>query len=293
MGNRRNVGFVLALAVLGFNPPITSAQTIGTFRWQLQPFCNTLTLTVTQAGGFYTLDGVDDLCGAPASATVVGIAFPTAGGAVGIGLTVVLPGGAAPLHVSASIQLANLSGTWEDSAGHSGALVFNPSTPAGSPRPLPRALFLAGLSAGNSTISDVAPPVNGSDAATKQYVDVTADAAARAAALHVTVHIDAFDTVHVWDTSPALIGTTAFREPVHPPAPGRFCVRLPAAFASNRGPVIATLEQTFNTPGLSGFVSVFNVVNHFCPVPTDIAVQTFNQLGEQGDRSFTLLIPRR
>ena len=40
------------------------AQPIGTFQWQLQPYCNALTVTVVQSGGVYTLDGFDDQCGA-------------------------------------------------------------------------------------------------------------------------------------------------------------------------------------------------------------------------------------
>ena len=30
------------------------AQTLGSFSWQLQPFCNVVTVTVTQAGTVYT-----------------------------------------------------------------------------------------------------------------------------------------------------------------------------------------------------------------------------------------------
>ena len=34
------------------------AQTIGTFNWQLQPFCNIVSLTVSLSGPGYTLDGL-------------------------------------------------------------------------------------------------------------------------------------------------------------------------------------------------------------------------------------------
>jgi hypothetical protein len=43
----------------------TFAQPIGTFRWQMQPYCNVVALNVTQIGGVYTLDGFDDQCGGP------------------------------------------------------------------------------------------------------------------------------------------------------------------------------------------------------------------------------------
>ena len=36
-----------------------NAQPLGSFSWQLQPFCNVLTVSVTQQGNIYTLDGYD------------------------------------------------------------------------------------------------------------------------------------------------------------------------------------------------------------------------------------------
>ena len=42
---------------------IANAQPLGSFSWQLQPFCNVLTISVTQQGNIYTLDGYDDQCG--------------------------------------------------------------------------------------------------------------------------------------------------------------------------------------------------------------------------------------
>lgn len=38
-----------------FRRPVR-AQPIGTFRWQLQPYCNIVTLNVTQHGAVFTLD---------------------------------------------------------------------------------------------------------------------------------------------------------------------------------------------------------------------------------------------
>ena len=54
-----------------------SAQPLGTFTWQLQPFCNVLTLSVVQQGPVYLLDGYDDLCGDPVRAPASGIATPS------------------------------------------------------------------------------------------------------------------------------------------------------------------------------------------------------------------------
>jgi hypothetical protein len=61
------------------------AQPIGTFRWQLAPYCNVLTLTVTQSGAIYTLDGSDVQCGPGQRASAVGTAFANPDGSIGAG----------------------------------------------------------------------------------------------------------------------------------------------------------------------------------------------------------------
>jgi hypothetical protein len=43
---------------------LAEAQPLSTFRWQLQPYCNVVTVNVTQQGAVYTMDGYDDQCGA-------------------------------------------------------------------------------------------------------------------------------------------------------------------------------------------------------------------------------------
>ena len=63
---------VLAVALLVALPPLASAQTLGTFRWQMRPYCNLLTLTVTQVGGVYRVEGTDDECGAGRDRASVG-----------------------------------------------------------------------------------------------------------------------------------------------------------------------------------------------------------------------------
>jgi hypothetical protein len=113
------------------------AQTIGTFRWQIQPHCNVITVRVTHQSGIYTLDGTDDRCGADQAASVVGIAHLTASRLVGFGLTSVLPGGTA-VHTEATISIASLSGTWRDSVGNNGSFVFTPGAgTGGAARPIP------------------------------------------------------------------------------------------------------------------------------------------------------------
>jgi hypothetical protein len=42
--------FILAL-IFSLSAAMGSAQSLGTFRWQLQPYCNVVTLRVAEAGG--------------------------------------------------------------------------------------------------------------------------------------------------------------------------------------------------------------------------------------------------
>src|SRR5687767_15656952 len=92
------------LGVMWLSMP-AMAQPLGTFRWQLLPYCNVLTLNVIQQGGIYTLDGTDDGCGAAHAASAAGIAFLNPNGTVGFGIASVLPNGT-PLHVQAAISMA-------------------------------------------------------------------------------------------------------------------------------------------------------------------------------------------
>jgi hypothetical protein len=116
-----------------------AAQPLGTFRWQLQPFCNVVTMAVTQSGAVYRLEGTDDQCGNAAdAASVTGTAFPNADGTIGFGLNIVTTPGGRPLHVDAEITLAAFSGTWRDSAGATGTFAFTPGAGTGGrARPLP------------------------------------------------------------------------------------------------------------------------------------------------------------
>lgn len=112
------------------------AQSIGTLTWQLQPYCNKVTLTITQNGGIYTLDGYDDQCGAPQRAPLVGIATPNPDGSIGFGLNIVTVPSGLSVHVESRVSLGTLGGPWTDSAGNSGTMVFNGAA-AGAARPAP------------------------------------------------------------------------------------------------------------------------------------------------------------
>lgn len=136
------------------------AQSLGTFTWQLQPFCNRLVVTVTQAGALYHVDGYDDQCGAPQRAALVGLATPNPDGTIGFGLNIVTAPGGRNVHVDARIDQGSLGGPWSDSAGNSGAFVLGGAA-AGSPRPAP-ALPGAFIAPGSIAGAAIAPGAVGS-----------------------------------------------------------------------------------------------------------------------------------
>jgi len=133
----RRFTFAFTALALSLAPSLAGAQSLGTFRWQLQPYCNIVTVVVTQVGSVYRLEGTDDRCGAGADqSSVIGTAFPNPDGTIGFGLNIVSTPGGLPVPVDAEISLSTLSGTWRDGGGHSGSFVLTagPGT-GGSPRP--------------------------------------------------------------------------------------------------------------------------------------------------------------
>jgi len=132
---------IAAVVVVASSAAPARAQVVGSFSWQTQPYCNVVTVTIVQQGGLYQLTGADDLCGA-GTAPVSGTALPTAAGVV-LGFTTVLPDGSAA-HLSATVGVADGSGTWFDGAGHSGPFALNGGA-AGAARPAP-AIDVAQLS---------------------------------------------------------------------------------------------------------------------------------------------------
>lgn len=125
---------LIGLAVLLMLASGAEAQTIGTFKWQTEPFCNVLTLTVIQQGAGFQLVGSDDLCGS-GPVPVTGAAV-LSGGGVQFGLVVALPSGRAA-HLSATVGLEALSGSWTDDDANGGGFQFTTAGTGGSPRPLP------------------------------------------------------------------------------------------------------------------------------------------------------------
>lgn len=127
---------IAVLLLIGFVPLAADGQVIGTFSWRTAPYCNVLTVTVTQIGGAYTLDGFDEQCGGNPRLPSHGIAVPQANGTITIGLSVVnSPGSVVPVNLEANVSPATFSGTWRDSAGSSGTFLFGPASTSGGPRP--------------------------------------------------------------------------------------------------------------------------------------------------------------
>ena len=133
---RRFAVLMPLFALLFVSPWPAAAQPMGTFVWQLAPYCNVVTLNTTQDGAVYTFDGYDNQCGAATLAPTRGLAVVNPNGTVGIGLTIVTSPGGLPVHVQGTIDLASLGGPWTDDHGNSGTFVFAPASPTGSPRPL-------------------------------------------------------------------------------------------------------------------------------------------------------------
>jgi len=135
----RPVSFIALAVTVGalVAPTPAAAQVLGTFRWQFAPYCNTVTLTIQQVGGQYTLTGFDDMCGGAArGAPASGTAIVNADGTVGMAITVTRGDGIAVQH-AAVFTPAALSGVWSDDYGNGGAFVFSaPSPSPGSPRPV-------------------------------------------------------------------------------------------------------------------------------------------------------------
>lgn len=186
--SRGGVVALVAMLVMGAAGRV-EAQSLGQFRWQLAPYCNVVTVTITQIGAIYTLDGFDDLCGAATRAPLVGVATPNPNGSIGFGFTIATPEGTA-VAVSAAVAFPGLSGPWHDSAGQTGTFAFGVAS-GGSPRPPVSAggvggvststpntftalqTFAAGIRLGGSRIRDVGLPLDVNDAVNVDVLDTT------------------------------------------------------------------------------------------------------------------------
>ena len=90
---------------------------------------------VEQKGNVFELTGTDNLCAAAVRAAARGTAHLNPNGTASVALTIQRPDGI-PVSVTASLNLATLSGTWSDNFNNTGTFISNPPAPAGSPRPI-------------------------------------------------------------------------------------------------------------------------------------------------------------
>ena len=117
----------VALVLVAWGPAF--AQELGTFRWQLAPHCNVITVDVERKGSHYELIGSDDRCGQGPPATLHGVALQLNERVVTLGmLTTGREGSASGL--SATMFVSTLSGFWSDENGNGGEVQFNPVLPA-------------------------------------------------------------------------------------------------------------------------------------------------------------------
>jgi hypothetical protein len=134
----QTVSRLAAIALAAWAVPATgAAQVFGTFPWQMQPYCNVVTLTLTNTPAGFTLDGADDQCGATNRGSALGVATFNAAGNVTLNFTIVTTPNGKPVHVSAVVSPANGQGTWTDSVANSGTFAFFGATPGLPVRPLP------------------------------------------------------------------------------------------------------------------------------------------------------------
>lgn len=147
----RSAILFLVLAVLAF-ASTASAQVFGTFTWEMQPYCNKVTLTITQIPSGYTIDGFDDQCGAARRAGAVGMVHINPDGTVGLNFAIIAAPSGVTVHVAAALSPANGSGSWADNVGRSGTLALGATTPNLPQRPLPP----AGIAPGSITSVEIA-----------------------------------------------------------------------------------------------------------------------------------------
>jgi hypothetical protein len=246
-----------------------AAQVLGVFRWQMQPYCNLVTFTVIQQGPTYQLTGNDNLCGAPAFAPATGTATPNPNGTISLGFDIVTPSGATA-HVSATVNLSNVSGTWTDADGNTGPFVFNPPGVQGLPRPDPTrstlitsAQLAASIFAGTGSATTVARS------------DHTHDDRYYTEAETIAVVADAGAAV-VESTAPVpslTLEVTVVQQVVTTPKAGRLLINMPIGLRSVDCATASTYYAFLTVDGTT-IPNSIAFANDLGPVPTLAGVTT-------------------
>lgn len=126
----------LSAAAVVLSPAGAYAQVLGPLTWQMQPYCNRVTLTLTGSATGFALSGSDDQCGSVTKGSATGAAVFNADGTVSLNFTIVTPPAGLAIHVSAIVSPANGQGTWSDDVGNSGTFAFGGNTAGLLVRPL-------------------------------------------------------------------------------------------------------------------------------------------------------------
>lgn len=260
------VGVLVQLASIW---TLASAQVLGVFRWQMQPYCNVVTFTVIQQGPTYQLTGSDSLCGAPVWAPATGTATPNPDGTVSLGFDIVLPTGATA-HVSARVTLADFSGPWTDADGNSGTLLYNPPAVGGAPRPEPTrsalitsAQLAASIFAGSGTATTVARSDHTHDE--RYFTEAETTAVVAGAGLAVVESAAPVPTLTAQ--------STVVLQQVTTPKAGRLLINMPVGI---RSVDCQTASSYFAYLSVNGQDIPNSIVlaNEFAPVPTLTGVTT-------------------
>lgn len=114
-----------------------AAQALGTFAFALQPYCNVVTLTVTQEGSTYRLAGWDDACGAATRLPARGTIAPNLDGTLHIAFTVTQTTGLAVETSVRNFAVGPYAGGWTDNAGNAGTFVLAGTRGGNGVRPGP------------------------------------------------------------------------------------------------------------------------------------------------------------
>ena len=154
------VGTVMAGLLVQGTSSASAQSYFGTHSWQMQPYCNVVTLTLSPSPSGARLEGADNLCGAVNPGSAVGMAIMNGAGQVTLSFTVVTAPTARPVHVSAIVNLQNGQGVWTDSGGSSGTMAYGANLPGLPVRPIP----ITQLGPNVITTLEIAPgAVKGSD----------------------------------------------------------------------------------------------------------------------------------
>jgi hypothetical protein len=133
MTKRIAAALTCAATLLVWGTP-ASAQVLGVFTWQMQPYCNKVVLTLTTVPTGFMLHGFDDQCGHGPRASAVGTAVLNPNGTAGVNFTILAPGGPS-VQVEGIVTPATGQGTWSDNLGHAGTFALGGATPGLPARP--------------------------------------------------------------------------------------------------------------------------------------------------------------